>query len=133
MKLEHNLNEEDCRIYEVLNFLSYKWNTFIILKFSESINEELNYATLKKEFPKITPRALSMRLKDLETNSVIIKKIKVENNKRTTGYKLTEKGKELLPLLLDLRDWGKSVSACKIEKECDKCSFIKNCKTKYLK
>jgi len=130
MDKQKELLENECRIYEVLNFLSYKWNTFLILKFSESPNEELNYATLKREFPKITPRALSMRLKDLEHNGVISKKSKLENNKKVSGYKLTEKGKELLPHLLTLRDWGKSVAPCKIEKECNKCSFIKSCKLK---
>lgn len=128
MNEKKELLEKDCRIYEVLKFLSYKWNTFLILKFSESKNEEINYSTLKKEFNKITPKALSTRLKDLEKNGVIINKIKLINNKKISTYKLTQKGKELLPTLLTLRDWGKSIAPCKIENECNKCSFIKYCK-----
>lgn len=127
INLKNELKEEDCRIYEVIKFLSYKWNTFIILKFSENQEKEISFSQLKKEFKKITSKALSTRLKDLEKNKVIIKKTLNKNNKKETSYKLTKHGKDLLPIILILRDWGKKSAPCKIEKNCNKCSFIKYC------
>ncbi len=125
------LLEEDCRIYEVLKFLSYKWNTFIILKFSEHPENSISFSKLKKEFKKITSKALSTRLKDLEENKVISKTTTIINNKKETAYKLTKEGKNLLPILLIIRDWGKTTAKCKIEKDCDKCHFITSCYRKY--
>jgi DNA-binding HxlR family transcriptional regulator len=120
-------DEDECIIYEVIDFLSKKWNTFILLEFSRIENGFIRYNDLKKRLVKITPRALSIRLKKLEEWNVI-ERLKInENNKETIVYKLTNNGKDLFPILIDLRDWGKKIKKCKLERKCDKCIFVENC------
>ena len=122
------LDEKECIIYEVINFLSKRWNTFILLEFSKINSTYIRYNELKNKLGKITPRAVSLRLKELEKWKVIEKKEKKENNQKITLYKLSNQGKKILPILLELRDWGKEISKCKLEPKCDKCYFIKTCK-----
>jgi DNA-binding HxlR family transcriptional regulator len=127
------LDEKKCRIYEVLNFLSKRWNTFILLELSKEKNKYVRYNDLKNKLGNITPRAFSQRLKELEKWKVIEKKTTLVNNKKITKYKLSSLGIELLPIIILLRDWAKKVDKCKLEPECDKCYFIKQIYFKNLK
>lgn len=51
----------------------------------------LGFNALLREIPKITPRTLSLRLKELETNGLISKNIAV-GRKLRIEYRLTERG-----------------------------------------
>jgi len=121
------LDEKDCIIFEILNVLSKRWNTFILLEFSKDKNKPLQYNQLKTSLKKITSRSLSIRLKELEEWKIIKKQeIKIKNSTKIY-YKLTSYGDSLLPNLISLRDWAKTVKNCKIEKDCNKCDFISSC------
>jgi DNA-binding HxlR family transcriptional regulator len=53
----------------------------------------------------IATAALARRLADLESKGIIIKK-RATIDKRKAEYTLTEKGLDLIPILLDLAEWG---------------------------
>lgn len=117
--------EEDCRIYEVVKFLSYKWNIFLLIKFWEDRNHEFSFSELKREFKTITSKSLSLKLKNLEKNKVISKRIlKTKGNKIETYYKLTREGKKLIPILKLIKFWGDSIYPCKVEKYCNRCQLL---------
>jgi DNA-binding HxlR family transcriptional regulator len=63
------------------------------------------YSELKKNLAHISDRMLSKALKELEMDGFIEKEIFAEVPVRTQ-YKLTEKGKECIPVIVSLRDLG---------------------------
>ncbi len=133
LRINKKLDEKDCIIFEILDLLSKRWNTFILLELGKYSNEKIRFSQLKSSLSQISSRALSMRLKELEEWK-IIKKEEITNKKtKSTYYQLTKKGKELLPLLILLRDWAKTVKNCKIEKDCNKCDFISKCPINKIK
>ncbi|BDD11828.1 transcriptional regulator (plasmid) [Fulvitalea axinellae] len=93
----------DCPISYTMDFFGDKWTLLIIrdiaLKgkcfYKEFLNAEEGIAT----------NVLSDRLKMLESEGIIFSK-KYEKIKTMKKYGLTEKGKALIPLLVEIILWG---------------------------
>jgi len=69
-------------------------------------NGEFRYSELEKGLPRITPRMLSKELKDLEINELVIRKVYDTIPIKVT-YQLTDYGYTLVPLIIELTNWGK--------------------------
>ena len=65
----------------------------------------LRYSELKKTLPHITHKVLSSQLKELEESGLISKKIYAEVPPKTE-YAITEKGKETIPVIKIIRNYG---------------------------
>ena len=63
---------------------------------------------MKKELPNISEQVLGRQLKELETHAVIVKKEIPETVPAGVKYILTNKGLDLIPILENLCDWGKT-------------------------
>ncbi|MFA5357844.1 MAG: helix-turn-helix domain-containing protein [archaeon] len=59
---------------------------------------------LLKDIPNINPRILSMRLKELEKNNLVVKSI-VLGTPVKTEYSLTEKAEELVEIIEKIKQW----------------------------
>lgn len=77
-----------------------KWTPELLRYF---LNEEtVRFCALQDEVGGINPRTLSARLSQLEDKG-IISKCKTDTSR--CEYKLTEKGKDLLPVLETMQTW----------------------------
>jgi DNA-binding HxlR family transcriptional regulator len=65
----------------------------------------LRYGEIKKAVIGITPKMLTQTLKDLEEDELVTRKVYPEVPPKVE-YTLTATGKELIPLIKHLRDWG---------------------------
>lgn len=65
---------------------------------------------LQKELSPISPKTLSLRLKELEKEGVLNKKIFAEVPLHIE-YHLSAKGKALSKIFEDMAEWGKSTSS----------------------
>ncbi len=92
MSKELSINQ----IIDIVKFLGIKWIIPIIYQLS--VNEILRYNQLKHELYGVTNIALSKALKSLEERSLILRNQFNEIPPRVE-YSLTDKGKEVLPLL----------------------------------
>lgn len=68
------------------------------------------FGELKKQIGDINPRTLSQRLDELERFGIITKKVFAEVPPRVE-YSLTEKGKDLVPILEQMVAWGDKYNA----------------------
>lgn len=84
------ISKNKCPIEKTIEFLGQKW-TMIILRHLE-LNKILRFNELLTAMPKISPRTLSKRLKELEEYKYIIKK-KYNELPPKVEYSLTSKGK----------------------------------------
>lgn len=93
----------DCPINYALEFLGDKWSLLIIRDFV--FEGKRFYKDLLKSKEGIATNVLSDRLKRLEMLEII--KSEVYEKQRTQKiYSLTEKGKDLIPLLLEIILWS---------------------------
>lgn len=82
--------------------LGNKW-TPQLLRFLAN-NPAVRFCQLQDMVGGINPRTLSSRLVELESRG-IIKKSSYDSSSRST-YRLTAKGKDLIPILNDMYLWG---------------------------
>ncbi len=70
----------------------------------------MRFSTLEDSLKGISPRTLSQRLDDMELNGLITKQSFAETPPRVE-YTLTNKGRELLPVLKSMAEWGNKYHA----------------------
>ncbi|WP_349665646.1 helix-turn-helix domain-containing protein [Sphingobacterium sp. lm-10] len=66
---------------------------------------KLRFGELKKRIPNITERMLTLQLRKMEENKLIIRTVYAEVPPRVE-YELTESAIQLIPILEQLEDWG---------------------------
>lgn len=82
--------------------LGDKWTPLLLRCF---MNEPtLRFCHLQDLTNGINPRTLSARLVSLEQDGIIIKTNKDSTNR--CEYSLTQKGRDLMPILRDMQRWG---------------------------
>ncbi len=89
-------------IQDTLDIVSGRWKMQIIALLC---NGEFRYSELEKGLPKITPRMLSKELRDLEQNELVERKVYDSIPVKVT-YKLADYGYTLVPLIIELTNWG---------------------------
>lgn len=99
-------------IQDAMEIVQGRWKISII---SILCNGEFRYSELEKGLPKITPRMLSKELKDLEINELVKRKVYDTIPVKVT-YKLTDYGYTLVPLIVELTNWGKQHRAYLMKK-----------------
>ena len=92
-----------CPIQASLGVLGKKW-TMLVLR-DMAMKKAERFSDLMRSIPGITPRALSMRLKELE-QSGIIRRIDDRRSPRFVKWNLTDKGWDTLPILLTYVAFG---------------------------
>jgi DNA-binding HxlR family transcriptional regulator len=93
---------KSCRINGALEKISGRWKALILIHISEDTNR---FSLLKSALLTISDQTLGKQLKELEADRLVTKEIIPEIPVRVNYY-LSEKGKALLPILIDLCDWN---------------------------
>ena len=99
--LKRNLSEEYCPIARSVAVLSDAWS-FVILR--ELFLGNRTFEGIRRQ-SSMAPRALSLRLSHLEKTGVLSRWL-ATGKLRRTQYFLTEKGQELWPVVVALKQWG---------------------------
>jgi DNA-binding HxlR family transcriptional regulator len=91
-----------------LNVIGTKW-TFLIIR-DLLIDGTLRFGDLKKSLTGISPKTLSLRLRELENHDIIKRKIYPEVPPRVE-YSLTDKGKTLERIFVELKRFGMTIES----------------------
>lgn len=94
--------EKDCGVTKALRLIGSKWTLNIIYVLCEHTKR---FGEIQKELVGISPRTLSLRLSQLESDGIVTKKIYVQIPPRV-DYSLTEKGASLKTIIAQLDLWG---------------------------
>ena len=97
---------KDCTIYQTTDFIGKQWTLLILLELYRQKMKPKRYSELKKQLPKITPKILSLRLKELEKEGLVSKKIDTRQFPIKCEYKLTESGKEFINIIKNIKQWA---------------------------
>ncbi|EMC06740.1 winged helix-turn-helix transcriptional regulator [Streptococcus mutans] len=94
----------NCGLTRIMDALSGKWVLQVFWNISQ--NEPIRFNQLQREVKGITKIMLTRSLDSLIQNELILKE-DFKTWPLHTQYSLTDKGKELLNLLMALNGWGK--------------------------
>lgn len=97
--------DEQCPVHRTLNILSGKWRTHIIFELCK--HNALRFGELKKSIPAITNSMLTSTLRDLEKLGIISRE-QFNEIPPHVEYSLTAKGKELIPVFVEISKWGET-------------------------
>jgi len=119
----------DCPISYSLDIWGDKWSLLIIRDLM--FKKECTYGDFLKSEEKIATNILASRLQTLEENGVI-DKLEHPDSKAKVLYRLTQKGIDLLPLMIEINLWAEKYSVLPAERKAmlkevkkDKEAFIK--------
>ncbi|MEO9967408.1 MAG: helix-turn-helix domain-containing protein [Reichenbachiella sp.] len=97
------VRRSNCPISYTMDFFGDKW-TFLILR-DIALKGKCFYKEFLEAGEGIATNVLSDRLKMLESEEIIVSK-KYEKVKTMKTYSLTDKGKALIPVLVEIIIWG---------------------------
>lgn len=95
-------DEYQCPLEVTMEIIGGKYKGVII---GHLINKTLRYSELQKLISHATPKMLIQQLKELERDGIIIRKLYPVVPPKTE-YSLTERGKTLIPAIIELNKWG---------------------------
>lgn len=98
----------DCPISCSLDVFGDKWSLLIIR--DVMLRGKMSYSEFLMSEEKIATNILVSRLSVLEAENILSKRVS-PNNKSKFIYSLTEKGIDLLPIIIEIMDWGAKYNA----------------------
>lgn len=91
-----------CPVCRTADIVCGKWTLLVIRDLAEGRSR---FCELERSLEGISPRTLSLRLRALEEEGVVVRRTFPEVPPRVE-YALTEKGRGLVPLIDDMRRYG---------------------------
>ncbi|MEK6493356.1 winged helix-turn-helix transcriptional regulator [Myroides odoratimimus] len=97
--------EYPCSTSVAMRFIGGKWKAAILIH----LIEKKRYSELRKGMPNITERTLSLQLKELEADGIVVRTVYTSKPPLKVEYELSDFGKSLIPLLRAISDVGKEI------------------------
>lgn len=97
-----NISDENCPLRRTLELISGKWTLLIIYQINERV---VRYGELKRNIVGISEKILISQLKFLVEKGLVQRTVYPEIPPKVE-YTLTEVGKELLPIVYSIIDFG---------------------------
>lgn len=92
-----------CPIRDIIARISTKWAMLVLTTLHT--NGAMRFNDIQKSIGEISQRMLTVTLRSLETDGLIKRTVYPEVPPRV-GYKLTQRGESLMPILKMLTDWA---------------------------
>lgn len=110
-KYNYRLHNEDfhCALDVTMRFIGGKWKAVVLWYLK---NKTRRFSELKEQIPDITDKMLSLQLKALEEDGLIIRTVYPQVPPRV-DYQLSEEGRSIVPVVEAIAKWGRN----KAEKE----------------
>ena len=89
-----------------MDIVSKKWSLVILLEIYKGNNGKKRFSEIKKSLQDITPKILSIRLKDLEKQGLISKNIDSSQVPIKCEYKLTKSGIDFINIIKNIKSWA---------------------------
>jgi len=109
-------SNDSCPVCRTAEIVCGKWTLLIIRDLAEGRSR---FCELERSLKGISPRTLSLRLRALEEEGIVARCTYPEVPPRVE-YALTEKGRALVPIIEDMRSYGRrwlGADACAAEAE----------------
>jgi Predicted transcriptional regulators len=105
-KLPGNNASAGAEVEITMSVIGGKWKGIILFHLAK---EETRFNQLRRLIPGITQRMLTLQLRELEKDG-IVERIAYQEIPPRVGYRLSELGYSLMPLIHMMRQWGEEYS-----------------------
>jgi DNA-binding HxlR family transcriptional regulator len=95
-----------CTISLAMDLIGGKWKAVILYHLKDA---EKRYSELRKEVPNVTEMTLSLQLKQLEKDGLVLRKVHGKKPPIKVVYSLTDFGKTFIPVLETITSWGNQI------------------------
>jgi len=95
-----------CSTSLTMRYIGGKWKAVILIH----LIEKKRYSELRRECISITERTLSLQLKEMEEDGLVIRTVHTTKPPLKVDYELSEFGKTLIPLLEAIAAWGRETA-----------------------
>lgn len=93
----------DCPVEITMDVIGGKWKAVILYHLMDGTKR---FGELKRLYPKVSQRILTLQLRELESDQIVRRTVYAEVPPKVE-YSLTDFGKSLIPLIKELKAWGK--------------------------
>jgi DNA-binding HxlR family transcriptional regulator len=118
----------ECPVYKTLNIMGKRWSFDVIAELICN-GDKRRYNQILKSLVFVTPKVLSQRLKELEENGLIKRKVYSNETPVRVEYELTEKGSGLKSIINEMMKWGNKWTSG--EPHQDNCKLCRNLRREY--
>lgn len=116
--------DKDCAVYRTADLIGKRWTLLILLELHKSVSKARRYSELKKSLLDITPKMLSMRLKELGDEGLVLRSVDASVFPVRCDYSLTRSGKDFIKVIQEMKRWALQWKvqnkACE-ESDCKEC------------
>ena len=114
-----------CAVFDVAGLLGRKWTIVIVQQVALHGSEGFN--AIFRNMQTISPKLLAARLRELEREGIIEKRVRAEQAALRAAYALTGKGRELNKVIDQLKAWNvrhaPAALPCAHSAECVQCAM----------
>lgn len=96
----------NCTVYKTVAFISRKWSIIVLLDIYRGNKKAKRYSEIKESLMEITPKVLSTRLKELEHEGLISKKVDASQFPVKCEYSLTKSGMDFIGVIQSIKQWA---------------------------
>ncbi len=115
---------KDCTVYKTISIIGKKWTLRILLELYKGADTYKRFNALRDALGTITPKVLVQRLRELEEDGIIIRKVDTSHIPISSEYALSDSGIALMSVIQEIKQWGLSY---KFENEECRCTRCKTC------
>ena len=98
--------DHSCTVYRTMDYIAKKWTIMILLELYKGDEEWKRFSRIRDSMKDITPKILSERLKEVEEEGLIEKKVDASSFPVKSSYRLTECGIELIDTVKAVKRWA---------------------------
>jgi DNA-binding HxlR family transcriptional regulator len=99
-----------CAMDVSMNFIGGKWKTVVMWYLKD---DKKRFTEINKLIPQMTERMLSITLKQLEEDGLVLREVYTIKPPLKVEYSLTEFGRTCIPMLTEISNWGRFVAKAK--------------------
>lgn len=105
-----------------VRYMARKWTLLILLELYKGKGNTRRFTELKNCLSGITQKVLSARLKELEKEGLVEKRVDESSFPVKSEYSLTQSGLEIINIIKDMKRWALRWKISNIECGCQDCS-----------
>lgn len=102
IRMSRRSYDQYCAVARALDAVGERWSLLIV---RELLGGPRRYTDLHADLPGVSTDILAARLKQLEGDGLALRR-RLERPANATVYELTERGRELRPVIEALGEWG---------------------------